>query len=177
VVRSATAQPQPLCDTLARTLIPTADVLRNLYTTFGLRPYVVSLVKTRWSGGRRGIGSELLEADPVAILPTPLVSDLTSLSEINTPIGLDEYGEVLLSQVSGVYSEDFLRGHDNDGRPVQTDEQFYYEVEFPPPCEGRDGQRRRFVLRGAPMYYADRFQWNIRLERARQDRTRSGEPR
>jgi hypothetical protein len=176
-VRSATAAPLPLCGTLARGVIPVVDRLRNLYTTFGLRPYVVTLVKTRWSGGRRSVGVELLVDNPVALLPTPLLSDLTAVAHVVTPVGLDEFGGVLLSEVSGSYTEDFLRGHDGEGRPVQPDEQFYYEVEFPPPCEGRDGDRRRFVMKGAPMYFADRFQWTIQLERARMDRTRAGDPR
>jgi hypothetical protein len=157
--------------------VSVADSLRDLYTTFGLRPYVVSLVRTRWSGGKRSIGAEIVESNPITILPTPLVTDMSALTEVNTPIGLDEIGEILLSQVSGSYTEDFLRGHDPAGRPVQTDEQFYYEIEFPPPCEGRQGERRRFVMKGAPMYFSDQFQWQIRLERARMDRTRGGDPR
>jgi hypothetical protein len=165
-----------LCDTLARRLVPVADSLRDLYTTFGLRPYVVNLIRTRWSGGKRGVGAELLVSD-VAILPTPLLTDMSAVAEIVTPVGLDEFGEVLLQQISGAYTEDFLRGHDKEGRASPQDEQFYYEVEFPPPCEGRDGDRRRFYMKGAPMYFADQFQWNIRLERARMDRNRAGDPR
>lgn len=176
-MRSDTARPLPLCDTLARSLVPAVDSIRDLFTTFGLRPYVVQLVRTRWSGGRRGIGTELVEPNPIALLPTPLMTDMSAVSEIVTPIGLDEFGEILLQQVSGSYTEDFLRGHDKEGRPVGLDEQFYYEVEFPPPCEGKEGVRRRFVIKGAPMYFAGRFQWHVRLERARQDRSRAGEPR
>lgn len=169
-------QPLPLCGTLARTLVPVADSLRNLYSTFGLRPYVVRLIKTRWSGGRRGVGAESIVSE-TPILPTPLIADLTSLQQINTPIGLDEFGEVGLTEVSGAYTEDFLRGHDTEGRPPAVDEQFYYEVEFPPPCTGATGERRRFAMRAAPMYQSSRFQWSLRLERQRQDRTRTGDPR
>lgn len=176
LLRAGTAQPVPLCGTLARDLVGVADSIRNLYATFGLRPYVVRLIKTRWSGGRRGVGVETLVSD-VPLLPVPMVADLSSLNEVNTPIGLDEFGEVAITQLSGAYTEDFLRGHDPQGRPVAVDEQFYYEVEFPPPCAGVEGERRRFVLRGAPMYKADQFQWLLRVERVRQDRARNGDPR
>lgn len=175
-LRSGLAQPTPLCGTLARGLIGVADSLRNLYAAFGLRPYVVRLIKTRWSGGRRGVGAEYVTSD-VPLLPVPLVSDISSLSEIVTPAGLDEFGEVALTQLSGAYTEDFLRGHDPEGRPASVDEQVYYEIEFPPPCTGADGERRRFLLRGAPHYQADAFGWTVRLERARQDRARNGDPR
>lgn len=175
-MRGAVPQPVPLCGTLARGLIGVADSIRNLYTSFGLRPYAVRLVKTRWSNGRRGSGTESVVFS-TPILPTPLVADIDSLAEVNTPIGLDEFGEVALTQVSGAYTEDFLRGHDAEGRPVAVDEQIYFEVEFPPPCSGGDATRRRFTLRGAPMYRADQFQWSLRLERARQDRARNGDSR
>jgi hypothetical protein len=158
-------------------MVSVADSLRDLYSTFGLRPYVVSIVKTRWSGGTRGKGVEFLEGNPVTLLPTPLVTDMSALNEVNTPVGADEFGEILLQQVSGAYTEDFLRGNDRDGNPVGADEQFYYEIEFPPACEGREGERRRFTLKGAPSYQSDAFQWRVRLERQRQDRARNGEPR
>jgi hypothetical protein len=176
-VVSDTAKLLPLCGTLARTLVPVADSLRDLFTTFGLRPYVVNIVRTRWSSGKRGVGVEVVQPNPIALLPTPLLTDMSAVTEVNTPIGLDEFGEVLVQQISGRYTDDFLRGLDRDGRPPEPDEQVYYEVEFPPPCEGREGQRRRFVIKGAPMYFAGRFQWHVRLERARQDRARSGDPR
>jgi hypothetical protein len=174
--RPLTAGTTELCDTLAFNLIDVADGLRDLYTTFGLRPYRVQLVRSRWTHGVRGQGVEQI-ISAIAVLPTPLLSDMTTLAEINSAIGADETGEVLLSQVSGSFTEDQLRGHPRDGEPVPVDEQFYYEIEFPPACRGDAGEKRRFTLKSAPMYYADRFQWNIRLEKQRQDRGRNGDPR
>jgi len=168
--------PTPLCSTLARTLIPAVDSIRDLNTQFGLRPYVVSLIKTRWSGGHRSHGIEAFVSS-TTILPTPQLMDMGGVSEIVTPVGLDEFGSILLTEVSGSYTEDFLRGSDDQGRPPAVDEQFYYEIEFPPACTGGEGDRRRFLLSGAPMYFAGKFQWNLRLERARQDRARGGELR
>jgi len=98
-----------------------------------------------------------------------------ALSEIVTPLGLDEFGSILVSEVSGSYTEDFLRGHDSEGRPPSIDEQFYYEIEFPPACVGGEGDRRRFFMSAAPMFFAGQFQWNLKLERARADRGRNGD--
>lgn len=165
-----------LGETLAFQLVDTADVVRDLYTTFGLRPYAVNLVRTRWAGGRRGLGAEEIVTS-IPILPTPLVSDLTALTEINTPIGLDETGEILLQEVSGRFTEDQLRGQEVPGETIPVDQNFFYEIEFPPACAGREGERRRFTIKGAPMYYADRFQWQVRLEKQRQDRARNGDLR
>ena len=169
-------QQVPLCGTLARSLISVADGIRNLYASFGLRPYVVRIIKTRWSGGRRGVGAETVISE-TPILPVPLASDISSLAEVNTAVGVDEFGEIVVSQISGAYTEDFLRGQDSQGRPVAVDEQFYWEIEFPPSCAGGDGDRRRFVVKGAPYYKADAFHWSVRLEKARMDRARNGETR
>jgi len=157
-------------------LISVADGIRNLYASFGLRPYVVRIIKTRWSGGRRGVGAETVISE-TPILPVPLASDISSLAEVNTAVGVDEFGEIVVSQISGAYTEDFLRGQDSQGRPVAVDEQFYWEIEFPPSCAGGDGDRRRFVVKGAPYYKADAFHWSVRLEKARMDRARNGETR
>jgi hypothetical protein len=161
--------------TLARRLTSTADSLRDLYTAFGLRPYRVKLVKTRWSEGVRGHGVEEVSLERL-IEPTPLVLDLSALQEIVQPVGLDEIGTIRLEQVSGRYTEDTLRGYDDQGNPPGPDEQFYYEIEFPVPGDS-DGVRRRFFLRSAPMYFADKFQWVLVLERSHEDRARNGDVR
>ena len=162
-------------NTLGRQLIPVADDLRDLFTQFGLRPYKVHIIKTRWAGRKRGDGVETVVSSRT-ILPTPLVTDLTALNEIVTPVGLDEEGGILLQEISGCFTEDDLRGHQEDGTPVAANEQLYYEIEFPKP-NGEDSERRRFHMRSAPMYFADNFAWQVRLERAREDRNRAGEPR
>ncbi len=161
--------------TLARQLIPVADQLRDLYTVFGLRPYLVRLVKTKWSLGRRNQGVEqvVFSRD---ILPTPLVSDLSGVAQVSSPIGLDEIGDVVVSQISGRFTEDQLRGSDDLGNPPDKDEDLYYEIEFPTPGDGQ-GERRRFTINSAPMYFSDKFAWTLHLERQRMDRTRGGTPR
>lgn len=173
--RPLTAGTAPLCGSLAFTLRSTVDRLRDLYTQFGLRPYKVSLVRTGWSGGRRSLGVELVISSKV-ILPTPKIMDLSGLAEVVTPVGMDEFGSIMLQEVSGTFTEDQLHGKVFDGQPLPLDQNFYYEVEFPPACAGDNGERRRFTVKNAPMYFADQFQWHVSLERQRSDRTRTGVP-
>jgi hypothetical protein len=159
---------------LAISLIPVADDLRDLLTQTGMRPYVVHFVRTRWSGGSRGDGVEQVVYD-APILPTPLVSDLSALNEIVNPVGLDEVGGIVLSEVSGAYTEEQLLGRGAGGEPIPPDEQFYYEIEFTR-TDGRPAERRRFFIRSAPSYQPSKFQWTVSLERSHEDRTRLGEP-
>lgn len=160
--------------TLARKLIPVVDRIRDLNTQFGLRPYIVRIIRTRWSGGQRGDGVENVVYE-APILPTPLISDLSGLTEIVQPVGLDEVGAIVVSEVSGSYTEDYLLGRGSAGESIPADEQFYYEIEFPRPGN-QPGERRRFFPRSAPTYQPARFQWTVTLERSHEDRSRSGEP-
>lgn len=162
-----------LSRTLARKLIPVADLLRDLRTKFGMRPYEVHIVRTRWTGGRRGEGEEYIVSDTV-LLPTPRLLDLTSLAEIVNPIGIDEIGAVTLDEVSGRYPEDLLACRDSNGSSPDEDENAFYEVIFPIPDGSESGgaPRRRFFPSSAPHYYAGKFEWVIRLERARPDHPR-----
>jgi len=159
--------------TLARQLIPVADRIRDLFVRFGTRPYKVRVVRVRWSAGRRGVGAPVIERE-MDILPTPLVQDLSTLTEIVQPVGLDEVGSVLLSEVSGRFTDEELRFLDKDGTPPGPDEEVFYEIEFPRP-DGKPGDRRRFYIRSAPFYQATNFQWNLRLEKTHEDRDRRGD--
>jgi hypothetical protein len=159
--------------TLAQRLIPVADRLRDLFTRFGLRPYKVRIVRIRWTGGSRGVGTPLVERE-LDLLPTPLVQDLSTMTEIVQPIGLDEIGMISVSEISGRFKEDELRFLDASGRPPDDDEEVFYEIEFPLP--NGTSIKRRFYLRAAPHYFASRFQWQVRLEKAHEDRDRIGDP-
>lgn len=163
--------------TLAQRLIPVADNIRNLFTRFGLRSYKVRIVRIRWGGGRRGLGVPFLKGT-LDILPTPMVQDLSTLTEILTPVGLDETGVIVVSQISGSFTDDQLRFLDEDGQQPGPDEEVFYEIEYPQPDGPRNSsQKRRFVLRGAPNYNPGGFEWTIRLEKSNEDRTRGGDPR
>jgi hypothetical protein len=160
--------------TLARRFVPLADSLRDLLTKVGLRPYIVRIVRTRWSGPYRGQGQEYVVSE-TDVLPTPKISDLSGITAIVQPIGLDEIGGIMVSQISGRFTEEELRGLSADGSPPEVTDNVFWEIEFPRP-DG-PGERRRFVMRSAPHYYSGRLQWVVRLERANEDRARSGELR
>ncbi len=164
-----------LSNTLAQTLIPVTDSIRDLHTQFGLRPYKLSILRVKWSGGERGRGTPHVHS-ALAITPTPLVQDLTTMTEVLSPVGLDEVGVVSVSEISGRFTDDELRFLDEDGESPGPDEEVFYEIEYPQPGK-RSSVKRRFFLRGAPFYSSGRFQWTIRLEKANEDRSRIGDPR
>jgi hypothetical protein len=165
-----------LKSTLQRKLIPTADKLRDILTKFGMRPYTVKIFRVKWSGGARGVGTPyIIQGSELHLLPTPKMTDLNAVQEIVQPVGLDEIGSIQVSQISGQFTEEQLRGLGPDGSEPPPDEEVFYEIEFLR-SDGLPGQRRRFQLRGAPQYYAGRFQWIIQLEKAHEDRSRAGAP-
>lgn len=104
---------QPLtigCGTpLATRLIPTADRLRQLNTRFGLRPYQVWMVWTKWGGKERGEGHERVIAQ-IPILPRPLVTDLTSVSLSAYSAGILPVGSLRIEEITGQLTEDVLNG-------------------------------------------------------------------
>lgn len=159
--------------TLAQRFIPLADDLRNLLTKFGLRPYKVRILRIRWANGLRGTGAAVVD-DALDILPTPLVQDLSTMTAIVQPVGLDEIGTIIVSEISGRFTDEQLRFLDRDGRQPGPDEEVFWEIEFPR-LDGRPSDKRRFMLRSAPMYFSGRLQWQVRLERAHHDRARNGD--
>lgn len=159
-----------LANTFASSLVDVADSLRDLYVQFGLRSYQVSIVRTAWTGGRRGIGIEYVKHE-LELLPTPKVNSFSSLTEILQPVGLDEVGSVGLSQISGRFTEDELLGKDKNGLPLGKDEQVFYEIHYPR-SDGNPGVRRRFVVKGTPYYSASRLEWTVELERSHEDRSK-----
>ena len=160
---------------LGQRLVPVADRLRGLLTEFGLRPYEVAIVRTRWSGGRRGVGEEIVVEDAL-LRPTPKVADLDGIAVQVTPAGLSDVGEVQLSQISGTMTEEQLRGIHADGSPIDADEDFFFEVRFPR-LDGRPGERRRFFPASAPYYDASALQWRVHLRHQHANRQRGGDPR
>lgn len=158
-----------LSNSLGQKLIGVADNIRDLRVRFGLRPYRVRILRTRWAGAaKRGVGPQIVSWE-MEILPVPKISDLTGLTEIINPVGADEVGSIMLTEISGRYTEDVLRGFDQNGAQPEPNEQVFYEVEF-----STTGERRRFYFRSAPTYLPSKFQWQIRLERSHEERTRDG---
>lgn len=162
-------------NTLVKKLGPTADKLRDLVSQAGLRPYRFRIIRERWSGGKRNQGVPEVTST-FEVTPTPKIADFNSLTEDLTPVGLDEVGEVQVSQISPRFTEDQLRGYGENGEPPSPDEEVFYEIEFLPTGSRQESIRRRFTLRGAPMNFPGRFEWVLRLARSRPDRRRDGSP-
>lgn len=160
--------------TLIASLTGCVDQIRDLNTCLGARPYQVSLIWTRWSGGERGAGiEEIIRREP--ILPTPKLDDMAKVRRELQMIGMEELGFIRISEISPRYTEDFLMGLSDDGRPIPEDQNFFWEVHFPR-ADG-PGPRRRFFPKAVPSYMATKFQWHIDLLKASEDRTRDGELR
>lgn len=165
-------EPGMIGKTLSQKLVPVADKVRDLHTRFGGRVYNVRIVRTRWSGGKRGVGTESI-IDITYIRPTPRVVDLTSLQEITTQIGLNEAGSIQVTQISGRFTEEILLGIDPELKEPPVNENIFYEIEFPR-SDGRAAKKRRFHIRAAPSYDPYGFQWSVTLEKADEDRDRAG---
>lgn len=162
-------------DTLAGRLINPVDKLRDLLTRAGLRPYIVRLVWTRWSAGRRGYGTEEIDREEM-LLPTPKIAELSSMDLPQLSIGGEEVGDLFLEQISARYTEDYILGRGPDGDPIPPDQNFYYEIEFPQENGVFPGIRRRFTPSGAPNRSAGGFQWKLMLRKQIADRARNGTP-
>lgn len=160
--------------TLAQKLIPTVDGIRNLSTKFGIRPYTLKVVRVRWTGSQRYEGTPTV-VDEMPILPTPLIVDLSTMQEVNTPVGLDEVGTILVTEISGAYTDEQLRFQSRAGDGPEIQLEVFYEIEFRQP-NGSPGDKRRFFIRSAPQYWAAKCMWQIRLERQRPDRNANGDP-
>jgi hypothetical protein len=163
----------------AKTLVPSltgvADSLRDLFTQFGMRPYVVKLVRTRWTGPRRGLGEEILVSETV-LLPTPNVSDLTAMMASVQAMGRVEQGTLTVSEIPSRYTEEQLRGLTSTGEQPEPNEHFFWEIRLLN-MDGTQGQYRRFQLLATPFFDIENLQWIVQLEKCAEDRTRSGELR
>jgi hypothetical protein len=140
------------------------DRARDLRVRLGLRPYKVSIVRARASGMRqRGDGPTEITGK-WTILPTPKVSDLTSLTEVLAAEQLRESGGVSVSEISLRYSENTLLGRGDNGRPLAGGEAVYWEIQYLDPS-GRPAMRRRFTPSSAPAMHPERAEWVVNLTR------------
>lgn len=169
------ATPQIVKRSIANKLIRIGDKLRDLNTRFGVRRYNVRILRTVSDGEQRGAGVETVLSE-LLLLPTPKISDMSGLRAVLNLSGLDEVGDIQLSEVSARFTEDQLRGYGEDGAPPAKNENVYYEIEFVR-TDGRDSDRRRFVVATAPNNVPDNVEWVISLKRARGDRLRDGSVR
>lgn len=146
---------------------------REVEARLGFRPYTVKIVHTRWSGGRRGNGLEEIVQE-VTLLPTPQISDLTGLTVLTTPAQVIEAGNILVSKISGTYTEAQLSAETPNGAPLPPADDVFWEITFLAGCGEGAGTRRRFNVRSAPSYDAERAQWMVTLVKAQENRARNG---
>jgi hypothetical protein len=144
--------------TLAHRLAKRVDSIRQIPTRFGLRNDRVWLVWTRYDGEYRGEGDEV-EVARLEILPTPRVSDQTSIQFAPYAAGVLPNGSVRVDRISAQLTEDILKGHripdeaTPPGAPILHATDFFWEIvqddrgELPPAGCG-DEDHRLTVLRG-----------------------------
>lgn len=185
--------PEEAKRTLAHKLTPIADRLRQLNTRFGLRSKRVFLVWSVWSGAERGEGTERVLYE-IELLPTPRVSDLSSLARRPYSAGVFPEGSIRVDQISaGAYTRDVLVGlsiprqtteapradqgsainkHDYEkGTDPRID--FWWEVQE----DGRGdnpARRVRFRIFGGPSRNEGSLWWAVNLELADEARSRDG---
>jgi hypothetical protein len=123
---------------LVDSLLGVVDDLRSsLHADMGVRQWRVYTVRRVWA---TEVGDGSFMDTLVEITPSPLVSyDL--VNEL-TPAGLDERGNVRLSEVSLTYTEDELLG-----RPLGALEQWYYLLRD---AHGQGLADRYFGVSGPP---------------------------
>lgn len=145
------------------------DACRDVAAQVDLRPYLVSFVHVRWTGGKRGDGvEEVVTARP--ILPVPKVGDLGGITRALSLAQIDEAGTVLIDKISGAYSEDQILCRPSSGRPLPPAESIYYEIVL-----AGGGERRRLVPVGgaAPTFHPTRG-WAVTVTLQAGARQRSG---
>jgi len=157
-------------ETLVQDFGPLANDLRDMIVEFGAREYAVRIVATKWTGGRRGAGQEIVTR-AIDVLPTPKISGMSAMDEPVENIGRTEVGKITVSKINPDFTEDQLRGLGPGGVALDADETVRWEIEF----FDRSGsaQKRSFVLSGAPEYHF--LSWTVTLERTADERDRNGE--
>lgn len=167
--------PDDYNETLLGELSECVDCWRQIASDLGARPYRIYLVKTRWTGKRRGEGVEN-PVDVHEITPTPKAEPVSSIQQQLQDIGLDEVGSLQITEISPRYTEDRIMGRTEQGKDIAANESFYWEVVLTRNRPGERAKRRRFMVTGVPSYEATKLQWTVRLVRAGSDRDAEGNP-
>lgn len=168
--------PDDYNNTLLGELADCVDCWRHISSELGARPYRVFVVKTRWTGKRRGEGIEIPVFEE-ELTPTPKVDPISAIQQQLQDIGLDEVGTVNVAELSPRYTSNFLMGRDEQGRGIAANESFFWEIVLIRNKANEPQKRRRFMVAGVPAYEANKLQWSVRLVRAGNDREEDGTPR
>lgn len=147
-------------EVLTEDLVSVADDIRGLYTDLGARPFRVFVVRRSWAGARAGEG---VATDVVTeILPRPAVL-VAGLRGDLRPAGLDEEGDIVVTEVSLTWTEPELFSPslaDNQRHLFRTDD-----------AHGQLGRSRFYVPTRPPTQIwgdsdrPDVLSWSIELRR------------
>lgn len=186
--------------TLANKFVKRVDRARQLYTKFGLRSDRVFLVWTKYTGEERGEGEEK-EVARLELLPTPRVSDRTSIQFAPYSAGVLPVGSVTVDQISAQFTVEVLLGKRvpdeacPPGSDIPQPNDFFYEivnddrgVASPAGCGPENLQmalrrgssvlpRARFRIVGFPELLEGNVQYKVALERISEDRAFDGTSR
>lgn len=161
---------------LAHRLSPRVDRLRQFATKFGLRSKRVFLVWTRYTGEERGEGIER-ELARKEILPTPKVSDLTSITLSPYAAGILPVGSLRVEKISAAFSAEMLLGKvapvTEEGHPIRDPYDFFYEI-VEDERVSSEPARMKFRLLGQPTRVEGSVSWSIILDRIDEDRSPAG---
>lgn len=168
-------RPGEAARTLANRLgVRLAPRLWQLKTRFGIAPYRVFLLWSKWSGTERGEGKEQL-VHREELLPTPIV-EYGGIQFDGSNIGRLQTGFVTLKEVVVTYTADVLQGlklPENHENVLPEPWDFCYEI-----VEDDRGdpnpKRAKFRLAKVPFRDAGNVQWVISLERMTEDNQRDG---
>lgn len=152
--------------TLAESLGPSIDTIRQIATDLGVRPYRVFLVHWLWPV-KKGLGKPR-EIYRKEILPTPRVRDLNATPFAMSAFGLNEVGGLFVDKISARFSEADLIGRTPDvidpARPqtnLATSECFWEVRETrqtTPPTKPR-----RYRPSSVPMLNRTGMHWQVAL--------------
>lgn len=161
---------------LAARLQRVVDRARQVDVKLGNRPYNVYLVWTKWTGEERGEGDQEVVCR-CAIVPSPVVKDLTNVALSPFGAGILPVGSLRVTEVSTCYSMEQLAGRVIPGKEDQVPHpyDFFYEVVE----DGRheaEPKRGRFRLLSTPHLDAANQQWVLVLERVSGEMGKDGKP-
>lgn len=164
--------------TLAYKLVTVVDIIRQIPTSLGIRPYRVYLVHGSWSGGRQGAGT-LAVTSRREILPTPRVRSMGDLAQLLRSTGVTEEGDLVVDRISAKYTEDDLKGATPDLRDPNLPRttaipfDFWWEIQEQHP-QSPQPVIRRFGIVGVPEIGRGRVEWVVKLAKQDWDRGRTG---
>ncbi len=147
-----------LVDSLVSSVV---DPLRaSLYPAMGIQPYAVHIVTRVWSGSRRGQGSPTILSD-VTLDPPPMVREPRNQGALHyeaSPVGRQEEGAIILTEVSLTYTEAELTGE-----PISLKNDFYYKIVD---AHGQQIKDRYYVPSAPPTPDREKnIGWEIQLKR------------